>query len=132
MAKHISELAPADKVMVKLGSKSQNDPESGEQVVVEKEKTIEVTYAYFQSVTQASAEADKRHEYNEKSGYSRVLGRTIKLLGTAKYSDVTGLTGETIQVPSVEKFSTKKPAATDTGGGENGGEGGGDGEGGEN
>ncbi|WP_138994005.1 hypothetical protein [Larkinella sp. C7] len=103
MSKSIEELKPSDRVMIRLGEKSHFDPTTGEKVVVEKAKEIDVPYSYFLEVTKHDS------DYNAKNDYSKPLGRTVKLIGTAEFEGVVTEFGEKVDVANtVPLDKTKK------------------------
>ena len=105
MSKKIDELLPSDKVVIELGPKTQKNANSGEVDTVEPSKTQEVTYGFFLAATQ-DQDGNILDEYNERTGYSKSIGRTIKLLGEVSYEKQTTERGEEINVPVAKEFAT--------------------------
>lgn len=105
MSKKMDELLPSDKVMIEFGPKTQRNGESGEIDTIEAAKTLDLPFGFFLNVTQDS-QGQPLEEYNGKTGYSKTIGRTVKVVGMAGYEDQTTDRGETISVPVVGKFAT--------------------------
>ncbi|GAB4023295.1 hypothetical protein GCM10028808_73300 [Spirosoma migulaei] len=103
MAKAIKDLKPSDKVMVEFGPRQSYDEDSGELIVIEKKKRSDVPYSYYLAVTK------HEDEYNAKTGFCKPLGRYVKLLGTAEYTQEKTDSGDTFEAPVVVPFLKAKP-----------------------
>lgn len=106
MGKKIEELSPTDKVMIEVGPRTQFNSQTGQVDTIEDAKQIEVTYGFFLSVSQ-DGQGEPLDEFNQKTGYSKTMNRTIKLLGEVEYEEQATNQGGKINVPTVKPFETE-------------------------
>lgn len=102
------ELLPSDKVMIEFGPKTQVNAQTGETIVIEQSKTLDMPFSYFLEVTGGEEGSD---DYNPKTGWAKTIGRTVKLAGQAEYVEETTERGDVITVAKATDFETTQSRA---------------------
>ena len=97
-AKSISQLVGNDRVIVAFGARKQRNESTGEEDVIDPAKRLDVSYAYFLTLT------DNPKEYNEATGYCKTISRKVKLLGLAEDELETDENGQTVSVAKLIPF----------------------------
>ena len=99
--KTIDELLPTDRVIIRLGAKTQRNEANGKDIVIDPAKELDVLYAYYENLV------GQKDEFDHENNYCPPLGRTVHLIGLASYQTKTSEMGDNVAIAVAVPFATE-------------------------